>query len=187
MTDVGIGKLITTEQHRDAIHVAIAPVIAGEELEPGQKIAISKGTRTVAFTGNKHDVVGIVDPFLSKPVKPGEQFWMFLLPNTITSLRHNWSHPAFSEESVTEYDSSKSEIWMRKWAIEHMTEDYSADGGISTPQRAFEQAIEAGRENHVGPNEDARDHIDNDWWDHWENITGEKAGPRRDNYFSCSC
>lgn len=82
MSELGIGKLVTTEQGRDAIHVAILPMLAVSELRPGQHLAN-----------------GIVDPFLKAPVRPGERYWLFLYPSTVTSLRHVWTHPAFGDES----------------------------------------------------------------------------------------
>jgi hypothetical protein len=36
-----------------------------------------------------------VDPFLADPVQPGQMFWLFLYPQTITGLRHVWEHLAF--------------------------------------------------------------------------------------------
>jgi hypothetical protein len=41
-------------------------------------------------------LIGIVDPFLDQPVRPGEEFWVFVYPNTITGMRHYWQHPAFA-------------------------------------------------------------------------------------------
>jgi hypothetical protein len=84
-----IGKLIEAGQQRDAIHIAMAPVVAAELLRPGQRIAFEAHSmeRVRAFG----TTIGIVDPFLTEPVKPGQRFWMLLNPNTITSLRRGTS------------------------------------------------------------------------------------------------
>jgi hypothetical protein len=34
---LGIGKIIVGEQHRDAIHVAVMPVVLGEGMGPGDE------------------------------------------------------------------------------------------------------------------------------------------------------
>lgn len=182
MKDLGIGKLITTEQFRDAIHVAVAPVVAAERLASGWHVGLnSNGEASVSETP-----VGIVDPFLRDSVASGKRFWLFLYPGSITSLRHDWTHPAFSGPCA-QPDGNKeaSRQWMTDWALKHMGEDYYGDGEISSPDVALARAIDAGERNHVGPYEDARDYIDNEWWNHWETITGKRGD--RDAYFSCSC
>jgi hypothetical protein len=101
----GIGKLITGDENNDAIHVAIAPVIAAERLKPGQRIRLTthlfqrNGSRLhyVRHEMPEKPAIGIVDPFLTKDVEPEQGFYMFLLPGTITSLRHEWTHPAFEQ------------------------------------------------------------------------------------------
>ena len=88
---LGLGQIITTEQHRDAVHVAVAPVMAGVDLEPGQHVGLfADGT---AKPTKPH--IGIVDPFLAERVAAGQRFWLWLYPGSITSLRHDWTHPAF--------------------------------------------------------------------------------------------
>jgi hypothetical protein len=93
-----LGRLIESNEHRrDAIHVAVAPVIATTRLLPGQRIglAYADDTEDVAPADDIDiEAIGIVDPFLTEPVEEKQRFWMCLLPGTITGLRHVWSHPA---------------------------------------------------------------------------------------------
>lgn len=91
---LGLGQIITTEQTRDAIHCAVAPVTAGMRLQPGSHVLIDGG---VAMQTNANGI-GVVDPFLKIPVMEGQKFWLFLYPNTITALSHIWSHPDFPDE-----------------------------------------------------------------------------------------
>lgn len=95
-----LGKLIEGDQQRDAIHVAIAPVIAADYLLPGQRIGLVPGH--VDRAGLVDSPIGIVDPFLRKAVRPEEKFFMVLFPETTTNLRHNWDHPAFGQSEPTE-------------------------------------------------------------------------------------
>jgi hypothetical protein len=83
-----LGEIITGDEKRDAIHIAVAPVTASVKLYPGERVGVD---------GKNLPHVGIVDPFLNGPVLPGQKFWLFLFPNTVTSLRHEWTHPAFGD------------------------------------------------------------------------------------------
>lgn len=93
MSDLGLGEIITTPQKRDAIHVAVIPVVAKMELAPGWWV--SKDGENIL----QKSAVGIVDPFLTKNVQKGETFWLFLKPNTVTGMRHAWEHPEFEFEN----------------------------------------------------------------------------------------
>ena len=98
-----LGTLIDGNQKRDAIHLAVEPIIAGEILYPGQDIGIGEDGLAYASlevcTNKKH--LGIVDPFLKsssavichKFIETGQRFWMIIYPRKITSLRHVWEHP----------------------------------------------------------------------------------------------
>jgi hypothetical protein len=89
-----VGEIIQAGEaaFRDAIHVAVAPVTAAEDLEPGQRVGLlSRG----AASALAPEPVGIVDPFLRGKVLQGERFYLFLFPGTITGLRHQWTHKAF--------------------------------------------------------------------------------------------
>ncbi|MEZ6122938.1 MAG: hypothetical protein R3C49_07150 [Planctomycetaceae bacterium] len=91
------------DRRRDAIHIAIAPVTAVELLCPGQHVGLVRSD-SYEFVGRSPEPVGIVDPFLKSAVEPGQRFWLFLYPNSVTGLRHVWTHPAFTSvaRSVTE-------------------------------------------------------------------------------------
>lgn len=180
-----LGTIIGDGEARDAIHLAVEPVIAGEPMAPGTHILISDGKAIPALFGK---AVGIVDPFLERFVKEGERFWLVVYPRKITSLRHVWTHPDFDD--VADLPAAKgskeaSIAWMQEWANEHMSEDWYGDDGKVSPERAYANAINAGQNMSVGPHENARDNIDGEWWDHWEAITGERGD--RGGYFSCGC
>lgn len=95
-----VGKLITSDDaRRDAIHVAVAPVEAGESLDSGCRVVLDKQGKARLCARDDPKAVGIVDPFLmTRVVLQGERFWLFLYPNSVTSLRHVWTHPAFKAQ-----------------------------------------------------------------------------------------
>lgn len=173
-----VGKLIDGVAIRDAIHVAVAPCVSSEVIYPAQSVEIVDAAECSTVRPAKDGTpLGIADPFLdARIIYPGQKFWVFLTPNTITGLKHVWTHPAFVTQPTiaapppdTKSDSIK---WMEGWAKEHMEGDYSF-------------AIQAGDRMSVGGFESARDHIDGEWWKHWERITGKTGS--RDEYFSCAC
>lgn len=91
-----LGQLIQDgERRRDAVHIALAPVTAAERLAPGQHVGlVHEGN--VELVGPCPHNIGIVDPFLTEDIKPGQRFWLCLYPDTITGLRHVWTHPEFT-------------------------------------------------------------------------------------------
>lgn len=86
-----IGELCKDDARRDAVHFAVAPVVADMTLRPGDPVGLIQGRASREATP-----IGIVDPFFQGEIQQGQRFWLFLYPNTITSLRHVWTHPAFS-------------------------------------------------------------------------------------------
>jgi len=106
-----LGTILTTPQGRDAIHLAVEPVVAGCALQPGDDILVDHSSgKAIAFNyvyvggapGGKKlgrgEGMGIADPFIKKDViERGERFWFVMYPRQVHSLRHVWSHPAFPE------------------------------------------------------------------------------------------
>lgn len=160
-----IGQIIKYPQQRDAIHVAIAPIEAVHEFNPGQlvKVQDNKAYSTIS----KKNATGIVDPFLTIKVKPGEQFWLFLFPGSIHSLRHDWSHPSFTTtKQVPNLDAKE---WLNNFAINNDTD-------LEDILRAAEEGWTSNGSGITVPEE---------FWIFYKLYTG-KDGVKTD-YFSCSC
>lgn len=87
-----LGTIIGENEKRDAIHLAVEPVFAAEDLLPGQDVG-----RVEGGFGRCVNPLGIVDPFIKGVVRKGQRFWLVLYPRQISSLRHVWTHPAFDE------------------------------------------------------------------------------------------
>lgn len=65
MTDIRLGETPAEHAERDAIHVAIAPVIAACEMIPGAHAGLDSDGRATTDVSP----LGIVDPFLNRNVK----------------------------------------------------------------------------------------------------------------------
>lgn len=191
MSNTEVGVLITKDQPRDAIHIAVAPVRAAVKLDPGQPIQFVDGSDTDVEPAPRAVSIGIVDPFLAVPVNDGRWFWMFLHPNTITSLKHNWTHPAFRDEEAPKRMTVISENWLRRFCDDH---DCPYDGLIAAAKSKDGEWVAADNYRSVSigdgyisvQGQDASGEIPDEFWDHLENVTG-KQQRTRPNYFSCSC
>jgi hypothetical protein len=80
---LGIGALASPHAMRDAVHVAICPMVAAELLSPGEHVSMEAGKATQSTL---NPCIGIVDPFLKAPVKEGERFYVWLYPGSITGV-----------------------------------------------------------------------------------------------------
>lgn len=176
-----IGKLLGEGFHKDAIHIAVAPVEAGQDLTPGQRVKISHiGGKAMAwYCSDDEKCEGVVDPFLSETVKDGQQFFLFLKPGTITGLRHDWTHPAFPSTAVPT-DRSESERWLRDWAERYRADyDDMLHGAVSGEGYCF------GDDD--GPPQYRN--AEAEFWRHVEAVTGKRfAEEHRENTpFRCAC
>lgn len=190
MSDVHIGRFLTGDEARDAIHIAIAPVTACDVLRPGDAVYVAPeegslnayADPTVMRDGLalKLVKVGIVDPFLWRSVDLGERFYVFLYPRTIKSLRHAWAHPAFPPEGPDVAAVADSRAWIKSWA-ESFGSTY--DEVVKRAQDYVdydEYWVEGDRfEDEAVPNE---------FWRHYVRATGRK-GPEdgEGSFFSCAC
>jgi hypothetical protein len=172
---------------RDAVHVAVVSCVADEKLAAGQDVGFLTGVAPNGerIAGSKHanELIGIVDPFLKSPVWPNQRFWLFLYPRTITSLRHQWTHPAFPEDATnTAYappsQKLESEQWLRDFVNRSDCPDYETTLALAVNNHEDDYLLVSGS--------DAHGEIPGEFWRHVEIVTGRKI-EKRPTYFSCSC
>lgn len=178
-----VGRLIVNSgESRDAIHVAIAPMVAGQRLTPGQHVGLDPLNPRKCIT--YPETVGIVDPFLTRPVNPGDMFWLFLYPETVTSLRHEWTHPAFPvPQAVGGELSQLSQLWL---------EEYAAQWDLSGSQLIEAATDYLDNGNYFFHPEDGGrlegEYVNDEFWVHFERATGRLVPEdSRDTFFRCSC
>ena len=172
-----LGKILTGEHGRDAIHIAVAPAVAVTVLAPGDHVGLVDGG-----VGPCEKPIGIVDPFLKTRVTPGQQFWLFLYPMTITSLRHEWTHPAFAG-AVAASPEADSRRWIEAFAAAN-------DKTYAQMMRAGSLWVED--EEYTYDNSEAYkdgpyyEQI-GEFWKHYEIVTGTKVKDHKATFFTCSC
>lgn len=207
-----LGNIIHPTEKRDAIHLAVDPAYSDHYLNPGDHVRIvSPGKVVRVAIGKGH---GIVDPFLRHPVEPGEYFWLVVYPREITSLRHVWSHPAFTDEPA---QVSHTHYPMPDFAQDTMVKPFSA--AVPRPEKVRsldEPEVKAAREwifsfaedhdlNYDELMEAAADYLNHgdylvkggdlegcsvpdEFWDHYQVVKKEKVDENdRGSFFSCSC
>lgn len=173
MSEVKLGELIAGDQERDAVHVAIEPVVAGDNLSAGQGVGLFNYTHIGReVVGVTDSLIGIVDPFLKSDVLEGQKFWMFLYPNTVTGMRHDWSHPSFEKWRPSK---DAADAWMERFAEKH-TAPYEGDR-VYSPDELIEAAHEylrSGDRMVQQGDESLRDDTDSrEFWKYYEIITGD--------------
>lgn len=176
--DIGIGKIIEQERHRDAIHIAVAPMEATEKLAPGQRVGVPESGKI----GKASPHVGIVDPFLERNVQPGQKCYVFLFPGSITSLRHEWTHSAFDNVAPPS-PADASRRWIETFAAK-------IDQTYNRVMEAAELYLD--HQDYTYDNSEAyKDSYSQfgEFWKHYEVVTGKKVPDeiKEDCFFTCSC
>lgn len=126
---------------RDAVHIAIVPMVTGEPLKPGSWVALRDGK---LVSSERLPAIGIVDPFFEPHfvqdhfdgcIPEGCTVWLLLTPGSTTGLRHVWEHPFF-QKVPTDMDSKPLNIeapdkaasmeWLKRYVAKHCP--YYAEG-----------------------------------------------------------
>lgn len=181
-----IGRVPESGAGRDAVHIAVVPVVAAEDLKPGDSVIV-RG-RTAVKTSANPNRDGIADPFRTDAIPKGTRFWLFLNPGSITSLRHVWTHPALPDEAgVAENEDedgpgddvvADSREWLARFAAEH-DEEYKRVMRWATRYQDTGQQEIGGMEwlNYESPPE---------FWSHWGVVTG-RTPTRSGDFWTCDC
>ncbi len=190
---------------RDAIHLAVEPAIAGCALRPGQGVKIKQGKAVPSVSMGGEDATGIVDPFLTDYVQAGTKFWFVVLPRTITSLRHVWSHPAFPEEPASAYHADADEhyvvpeaerkkamstVWVKDYIANNLEGKVDFDYLMNGARQHAESRDDYGA--YLYGQHDSGDlegeSLPDEFWVHYENITGKLVPEeKKHSFFTCAC
>lgn len=189
-----IGK-VPPDSHegvRDAIHIAVVAMRCINEPYAGSWVRLTHKPNCV-FRCDPDDPkrIGVIDPFLptrwnDKDIpNEGDLVNIFLVPNTISYLRHQWEHPAFDAMANKINTMSESERWLRAFA-----EKYSFDFDDMI-HSAIDETVPSPGVVSRGRDLD-RDSVRHDlpeFWRHLEKFTGKGVDQKhRENvYWSCSC
>lgn len=200
-----LGKILEgadlNNAQRDAIHIAIMPCVAYGHLVGGEKVCMVTRTTSTPNPGNLVErpspafpdskIIGIVDPYLADGVmiKPGEAVWVLLLPNTITGLRHDWTHPDLDALTPKSKDVEESKQWLQafagRWGFDYdemLSTGLLEGGGDAYGNYITARGVDLHSEGELGADLDL-------FWYHLE-ILSDKHFDRqhRDRIgWSCSC
>ena len=165
---------------RDSVHVPVIPVTAQAHFRGGSFARLVPGTtdQITRCYAPEHVPIGVVDPFLPQDfiVEIGQKVWLCLLPGSITSLRHEWRHPAFDPEAVV----PASERWLR---------EFGAAYGIVYNDLLYYAAGYLNRGEYLTRGAEFEgESVPDEFWDHYEKVTGAVVPANlRGSFFSCSC
>lgn len=178
-----LGTILRDKAEKDAIHIAIAPVTAAEKLYPGQHVGFVEGSTHIVSASRPS--VGIIDPFLTSAVFQDHRCWLMLYPNTITGLRHEWTHPAFEQQAgkISKDDHiEKSKAWIAEHAdllgLSAGVLMENATDWLENEYYFVQQGRETWRDN-FNPTE---------FWHHYEVVTGKVvADDKKKSMYCCTC
>ena len=186
MSDLGLGKLIFGHAERDAIHVAVAPVVALCDLEPGEHVSLVDGKAQGCRALPKKQPIGIVDPFLTNTVYIGQTFWLFLYENTVTGMRHYWRHPAFKDVPVGS-GARDPECVSKQW-LENLASRFRSSYQELVDRLEIYAQNSCGQDDNIQEGLNALTEIERlDMWRHYEVVSGEilDSETKSNEYFPC--
>lgn len=183
-----IGQILTEEQiTRDAIHIAVFSATSTEKVYPNEDVGIvghEHGTDLYFVSSStEKGFCGKVDPFLRNPVLPGKIFLVFLYPNTITGMKHIYSHPHLDnwDESVdTEMKKAKDYLMRAVGSLGFNSYDELRDWVGDIFQGYDEDCL------HTDSGSEWMNENSEEFWKNYEMVYGSR--PREvPKYYRCAC
>ena len=187
-----IGKIIDETARKDAVHFALAPMYAFEKIWPCSHVKLMP-TRP-GYVRHAHETdplaIGVIDPFLLEGAEKDERFWVFLNPNTITNLRHEWEHPAFAEQEQTSDQKTAAKVAdaLLRTPQRRLLEDFAEEIDVSYEEllNAASDFVTAGNYLSQGSKfEGVRS--PEGFWSAYDFVTQTKSGMTDESFFSCAC
>ena len=189
-----LGKLLPDDVARDATHVAVVPMVAATEMEPGTHCGVVADGQAGLVSEDK--TIGIVDPFLCENVKKGERFYLCLYPRSVTGLRHIYDHPALDKmpSSAPVRSHETSERWLRDY-IERYTGRHD---GYPTYEDVLDKIKESDAwgnsqlfhtvevEDEARQNRHDDESLPSEFWDHVETVLGRRIHNRATHFACCT-
>ncbi len=169
---------------RDAIHVAVVSVTAGGLLCRGDRVKWYRKGMSVVACSHSEEAVGIVNPFMDNHYNPGKTVWIMLYPNTVTGMKHHWSHPDF--------DQTEDSLELAYATIDRMAETLgmSSYDDCSARDRLIEYANEYCRHQSGCWGSDYYQADPQDWENFWKAYSVVTGNPRPTENrvpFRCAC
>jgi len=176
---------------RDAIHVAVVPMICNEDyMEPGAPVRLAFNSKDRIVNANYGGGIGIISPWMTERsinMRAGDKVWVLLNPGSIIGLRHDWTHPALDTPAK---ELSEAEAWLDAFA-ERWGFDYNHMIAVATnPSKKGDygdRCIVAHDHDLHSAGELGHEH--GEFW-HWiEVLTGKKYDTEHRELvgWSCSC
>jgi hypothetical protein len=168
-----LGKLQDKAGVKDAVHVAIVSVRAGQLIKPGSRCSLNEFNEAVV--NNKG--YGIADPWLNSNIKTGDIFLLILGQNEIPNVRHVWEHP------TVKFDPPTRETKLNGYMV-----NMANELGVSYKELmdAAELLVEKGRETKYSGSKTKEDIEGFEWYEFWSEWSSE-TGHKFENYGSNCC
>lgn len=179
-----LGRILHGKHERDAVHIAVAPVVAGGQIYRSAYIGLNAEGRAIMVS--QESSVGISDPFLIDMIEEGQQFFVYLTPGSITSLVHHWAHPKFP--LVDQFLPRPSSVaWLENYAEEIGETFQDLMSAAETWLKDGEYWVGGPPGMEFGSNLESIQ-LPEAFWTHYQLATGKTVPEsKQESFFTCVC